>query len=68
MSHQNVRHYWAMPAHSIGETWADKLRRLLRMGNPEPDEGRRRIDPELPYGHWGAGWEGPIYPGQKKSR
>lgn len=30
-------------------------------------EGRRAIDPAMPYGHWAAGWT-TIYPGQKKSR
>lgn len=31
------------------------------------DEGRRRIDPEKPYGHWSAGFQPPTLPGNKKA-
>jgi len=65
MSHQNVRHYWAMPARPIGETLLDKIKRLLRFQNPPPDPGRKRIDPTLPYGCWAAGWEAPTRPGKR---
>lgn len=60
------RHYWAMPAHGIGETLMDKLQRLVRAKKEKPLPGRRRIDPTLPYGHWMAGWEAPTYPGKEK--
>lgn len=36
--------------------------------HPRPaPEGRRAIDPALPYGHWEAGWT-ETRPGQKQSR
>lgn len=28
-------------------------------------EGRRRIDPEKPYGHWSAGYNHPVMPKEK---
>ena len=49
-------HCYTMPVHDIGETWFDKLKRFLRLGNPEPKEGRKRVNPFNPYGHWAAGW------------
>lgn len=61
------RHYWAMPAHDIGETLLDKLRRLMRGNRKKPLPGRRRIDPAMPYGHWAQGWEGPVYPIRRAS-
>ncbi len=30
------------------------------------DEGRRRIDPEKPYGHWSAGFQPPTMPQAKE--
>ena len=66
MSHQNVRHYCVQkPACSIGETFLDKVKRLLRFGNPEPVESHKRVIPGMPYGHWSAGWEPITMPGQK---
>ena len=66
MSHQGVRHYCVQkPACSIRETFLDKLKRCLRLGNPEPKEGRKRIVPGTPYGNWAEGWEPITMPGQK---
>ena len=58
MIHQNVHHYWAMPAHGIGETRADRLRHAVwRFFHPEDQrQGYGRISPLDTYGTWAAGW------------
>lgn len=43
----------------------DTLGDLLRP-SPAP-EGRRAIDPTMPYGHWAAGWD-TVTPSTKKGR
>ena len=66
-SHQARWQYIPLAAPRLTR-WQRLLRWLDDLFAPvATDQGRRRIDPALPYGHWAAGWEGPVVPGQKKS-
>ena len=48
--------------------WQRFLDWLGDLFTPTPlEEGRRWIDPEQPWGHWSAGWNGPTLPGEKKN-
>lgn len=40
--------------------WLDELFEPMTM-----PEGRRRIDPAQPYGHWSSGYNPPVYPKEK---
>ena len=62
MSHRNIRYYYAAPAHNIGETLKDKIKRLMQLRNRKHEDGRKRVIPDMSYGHWAAGWTGPANP------
>lgn len=50
------RWYIAAPAHDCSDGLRGRIKRWL-MGVSKQKDGRRRIDPTLPYGHWAAGWQ-----------
>jgi len=49
--------------------WEKFLKALAEIFTPLLlPEGRRRIDPAQPYGHWANGWSRPTFPTKKDAR
>lgn len=70
----NVSHRGRWMYNPLGQyqprTWWEKLLRWLdELFQPLLiPEGRRRIDPAQPYGHWVNGWSRPVVPTKKDAR
>lgn len=69
MHYQSHRGRWwynpmGQPKHlTVWERLCKTLREICQ-GYTMP-EGRRRIDPVQPWGHWSAGWNPPTIPKEK---
>lgn len=64
-SHQAKWQYIPMAAPKLTR-WQRFLRRLDDLFEPMLlPEGRRRIDPSKPYGHWSEGFQPPAMPKEK---
>ena len=61
IEHRTHQGRWTqtMPAAPCAVSLPARFRAWLRRQRNPRQPGRRRIDPELPWGHWAAGWTPP---------